>query len=278
VGLPTYLGAINAFLAYGAEFVGVPLDENGMQIDILEEEIKRLKAQSKKVKFVYTVPTFQNPSGVELSEERRKRLAEIAEEHEILIIEDEPYESLRFEGVPHTPIKSYDKNGHVVYMATFSKILSPGFRLAFVVASDVIAKKMIIAKQSIDLCTPSLTQIIALHFIQNGYIKNHIPKIIKLYKRKRDIMLESLETHFPEGCTWTTPKGGMFLWAELPKNINTIEMFKDAIKEKVAYVHGRAFHVDGKGENAMRLNFTNPTDENIEEGIKRLGNVIKKRV
>jgi len=276
VGLPTYLGAINAFLAYGAKLVGIPLDEEGMRIDLLEEKIKELKKEGKKVKMIYTVPTFQNPAGVELAEERRKWMVEVAIENDLLIIEDEPYRLLRFEGRPLNPIKYYDDGYHVIYMATFSKILAPGFRLAYVIANEEIIKKLVIAKQSVDLCTPSFTQMIALHYIRNGYIKKHIPKIIEMYKRKRDIMLDALEKYFPPGCKWTKPKGGMFLWVELPKHISTIEMLKDAINEKVAYVHGKAFHVDGSGENTMRLNFTNPKDEVIEEGIKRLAKIIEK--
>lgn len=276
VGLPTYLGAINAFLAYGAKLVGIPLDENGIKVDLLEEKIKELKKKGEKVKIIYTIPTFQNPAGVELSEDRRKRMAEIAEEHNLIIVEDEPYEKLRFEGEALKPIKFYSNN--VVYMATFSKILAPGFRLAYVVAPEEIAKKMIIAKQSMDLCTPTFTQLIAYYYIKNGYIEKHIPRIIEMYKRKRDIMLDALEKYFPPNCKWTKPRGGMFLWVELPEKISSIEMFKDAIKEKVAYVHGRAFNVNGRGENTMRLNFTNPKDELIEEGIKRLAKVIKERM
>ncbi|MEM2582948.1 MAG: PLP-dependent aminotransferase family protein [Candidatus Thermoplasmatota archaeon] len=278
VALPTYLGAINAFLAYGAKLVGVPLDENGMRVDLLEEKIKELKKKGEKLKMIYTVPTFQNPAGVELSEERRKRMVEIANEHNLIIVEDEPYERLRFEGKPLKAIKSYDSEGRVIYMATFSKILAPGLRLAYVIASEELTKKMIVAKQSMDLCAPGFTQAIAYHYIKNGYIERHIPKIIEMYRRKRDIMLDALEEYFPPGCKWTKPRGGMFLWVELPKHISTIEMLPDAINEKVAYVHGKAFHVDGSGENTMRLNFTNPEDDMVREGIRRLANVIKKRI
>ena len=278
VGLPTYLGGINAFLAYGAKLVGVPLDENGMRVDLLEEKIKELKNKGENVKLIYTIPTFQNPAGVELSLERRKRMLEIAEEYDLLILEDDPYGKLRFEGEAIPPIKAFDENGHVIYMATFSKILSPGIRLAYVVAPEEIAKKMILAKQSMDLCTSTLTQTIAYHYIKNGYMKNHLPKIIEMYKRKRDIMLQSLEEYFPPGCKWTHPRGGMFLWVELPEYINTVEMFPEAIEKKVAYVTGKSFFVDGGGLNTMRLNFTNAGDDEIKEGIKRLAEVVKKRV
>ena len=278
VSLPTYLGAINAFLAYGAKMVGIPLDENGMRVDVLEEKIKELKAKGENLKMIYTVPTFQNPAGVELSEERRKEMLEIAERYNLLIVEDEPYSLLRFEGKPLKPIKSMDREGNVIYMATFSKIMSPGFRLAYVVAEKEIARKMVIAKQSMDLCTPTFTQVIGKHYIENGYLHNRVNKIVDMYRRKRDIMLDAMEEYFPSGCEWRKPQGGMFLWVELPHHINTVEMLNDAIKEKVAYVHGRAFHVDGGGINSMRLNFTNPDDEVIEEGVKRLAKVIKDRM
>ncbi|MCD6572925.1 MAG: PLP-dependent aminotransferase family protein [Thermoplasmata archaeon] len=278
VGLPTYLGGINAFLAYGAKLVGVPLDDNGMKVDLLEEKIKELKSKGENVKLIYTIPTFQNPAGVELSLERRKRMLEIAKEYDLLILEDDPYGKLRFEGDAIPPIKAFDDEGHVIYMATFSKILSPGFRLAYVVAPLEIAKKMVVAKQSMDLCTSTFTQTIAYHYIRDGYMKNHLPKIIDMYKRKRDIMLQSLEEYFPPGCRWTHPRGGMFLWVELPEYINTVEMFQEAIEKKVAYVTGKSFFVNGNGLNTMRLNFTNADDDDIREGIKRLAEVIKKRI
>ena len=278
VGLPTYLGGINAFLAYGAQLVGIPLDENGIKVELIEEKIKELKKQGKKVKLIYTIPTFQNPAGVELSLERRKRLIEIASENNVLILEDDPYGKLRFEGEAIPPIKAMDDKGVVIYMATFSKILSPGIRLAYVVAPEEIAKKMIIAKQSMDLCTSTFTQKIAYYYIKNGYIKGHLPKIIEMYKRKRDIMLQALKEYFPPGCKWTHPRGGMFLWVELPEYINTVEMFPEAIEKKVAYVTGKSFFVDGNGLNTMRLNFTNASDEEIREGIKRLAEVVKKRI
>ncbi len=276
LGSPTYLGGINVFRSYGAKMVGVPLDDDGMDTDKLEEKIKESKRNGDRLKFIYTIPTFQNPAGVVLSEDRRKRMVEIAQENEILIIEDDPYGKLRFDGKPLKPIKVYDEN--VVYLGTFSKILSPGFRLAYVVAPEEVSKKMIIAKQSVDLCTPTFTQSIAYRFIRDGYMDRHIPRIIEMYRRKRDIMLDALEQYFPEGCKWTHPHGGMFLWATLPEHIDTKEMFNDALKEKVAYVHGRAFYVDGGGSNSMRLNFSNPSDENITEGIKRLGKVIENKL
>jgi 2-aminoadipate transaminase len=276
LGLPTYLGGINVFRAYGAHMVGIPVDGHGMDIDFLEKSIVTAQKQGARTKVIYSVPTFQNPAGVDMSSDRRKRLVELAEQHNLVLLEDDPYGRLRFEGEHLKPLKSYSDN--VVYMATFSKILSPGFRLAYVIAPEEILSKMVLAKQSVDLCTPTLTQSIAQRFITDGYLDKHIPFIIDMYKRKRDIMISALNEYFPDGCTWTHPHGGMFLWATLPETIDTRDMFQYAIQEKVAYVHGRAFYVNGGGEHSMRLNFSFPDDDGITEGIERLGRTIKKHM
>ncbi len=276
LGLPTYLGGVNVFRAYGANMVGVPVDEDGMKVDVLEEKIAEAEHSGTPGKLIYTVPTFQNPAGVEMSAGRRRRIVELAEEHDLVLLEDDPYGKLRFEGEPLPPLRAL--SDQVVHMATFSKVLSPGFRLAYVVAPDGVVDKMEVAKQSVDLCTPTFTQSIARRFISEGHMAEHLPNIISMYKRKRDIMLDALEEYFPDGCDWTHPQGGMFLWATLPEHIDTREMFKDAIKEKVAYVHGRAFYVNDGGGNTMRLNFSNPGDEEIVEGVKRLGATIEKNL
>ncbi|MFO8132404.1 MAG: PLP-dependent aminotransferase family protein [Thermoplasmatota archaeon] len=276
LGLPTYLGGINVFRAYGANMVGVPVDRDGMNVDILEEKIIEAERNGKPGKLIYTVPTFQNPAGVEMSADRRRRIVELADEHELVLLEDDPYGKLRFEGEALPPLRALSDN--VVHMATFSKVLSPGFRLAYVIAPNGVVDKMELAKQSVDLCTPTFTQCIARRFITEGHMDEHLPNIISMYRRKRDIMLDALEEYFPEGCTWTHPRGGMFLWATLPDHIDTREMFQDAIKEKVAYVHGRAFYVNGGGGNTMRLNFSNPSDEDVTEGIRRLGATIEKNL
>jgi len=276
LGLPTYLGGINVFRAYGANMVGVPVDRDGMNVDILEEKIIEAERNGKPGKLIYTVPTFQNPAGVEMSADRRRRIVELADEHDLVLLEDDPYGKLRFEGEALPPLRAL--SDRVVHMATFSKVLSPGFRLAYVIAPNGVVDKMELAKQSVDLCTPTFTQCIARRFITEGHMDEHLPNIINMYKRKRDIMLDALEEYFPEGCTWTHPQGGMFLWATLPEHIDTREMFQDAIKEKVAYVHGRAFYVNGGGGNTMRLNFSNPSDEDVTEGIRRLGATIQKNL
>ncbi len=278
VGLPTYLGGINAYRSYEANLVGVPLDENGMIMDALEEKIVELQKDDITPKFVYVVPTFQNPAGVVMPEARRKKLIDIANDYDLVIIEDDPYGKLRFDISHVKPIKSFDDEGRVIYMSTFSKILSPGFRLAWVIASGGLLRKMIICKQALDLCTSTFTQFIANEFMRSGSLDLHIMKICEMYKPKRDIMIEAMKNYFPEGYTCNKPKGGMFAWVTLPEGIDTEIMFLDALKEKVAYVHGKAFSVDGSGGRSMRLNFSYADGEKIEEGMKRLGGVIDKKL
>ena len=278
VELPTYLGAINAFRAYEVNFEGIPLDKDGMRIDLLEDKIEDLKKKGITPKFIYVVPTFQNPAGVVMPENRRKKLVDIANEHDLLIIEDDPYGKLIYEGDSVRPIKSFDDEGRVIYLSTFSKILSPGFRLAWIVADEEIIRKLSIGKQALDLCSNTFAQYIANEFIESGYLDLHIMRIIEMYRPKRDRMMESIKKYFPEDTICHKPRGGMFAWVTLPGDIDTEEMFLDAIKEKVAYIHGKAFHVDGGGASSMRLNFSYSSEELIEEGIKRLGKVIERKL
>ncbi|HDO19739.1 MAG TPA: PLP-dependent aminotransferase family protein [Thermoplasmatales archaeon] len=278
VGLPTYLGAINAFRAYEINFEGVPLDKDGMQTDIVEEKVKSLLKKGVTPKFIYTVPTFQNPAGVVMPESRRKKLIEIANEYDLLIVEDDPYGKLRYEGDHIKPIKAFDDEGRVIYLSTFSKILAPGFRLAWIIASDELIRKLSVGKQALDLCTNTFSQFVANEFIESGYLDLHILRIIEMYKPKRDIMIEAIKKYFPPDTVCHKPKGGMFAWATIPGNIDTEEMFLDAIKEKVAYIHGKAFYVDGGGSNSMRLNFSYSSNSIIEEGIQRLGKVIERKL
>lgn len=278
VGLPSYLGGINAFRSYEANLVGIPLDQDGMIINILEDVIKELKKNDIIPKFIYSIPNFQNPAGVTMSESRRKKLIDIANEHDLVIIEDDPYGKLRYEGLAIKPIKAFDDEGRVIYISTFSKILSPGFRLAWTIANPEFTRKMTICKQALDLCTNTFVQFIANEFMRLGSMDLQIMKICEMYKPKRDMMINSMKKYFPEGYVCHKPKGGMFAWVTLPEGIDTELMFLDAIKEKVAYIHGKAFHVDNGGANSMRLNFSYSTNEQIEEGIKRLGLVIKEKL
>ena len=278
VGLPTYLGGINAFRSYEANLVGIPLDKDGMIIDALEEKIKELLKENFTPKFIYAVPTFQNPAGVVMPESRRKKLIDIAKEYNLVIVEDDPYSKLRFDSSHVKPIKAFDDEGRVIYMSTFSKILSPGFRLAWTIASEELTRKMTICKQALDLCTNTFVQFIANEFIKSGSLDLHIMKICEMYKPKRDIMMNAMKKYFPDGYICNKPAGGMFAWVTLPEEIDTEIMFLDALKEKVAYVHGKAFCVDGGGGRSMRLNFSYSTNEQLEEGMKRLGAVIDKKL
>ncbi len=275
VEAPTYVGAITAFQSFYPNYVQVEMDDEGMNIDILEKKLKELVREGKKPKFIYTIPTFQNPAGVTMSLERRKRLLELAKEYNILVVEDSPYEELRFSGEKVPQLKALDKEGYVLYIGTLSKVLSPGMRIAFMIGNEEIIQKAVLAKQGIDLCTSPFVQYIAEEYIKGGYMREHIPKIIKLYKEKRDIMLDAIEDYFPEGVKWTRPDGGMFLWVTLPEHIDTEKLLQKAIENKVVYVIGAAFYPHRDHRNTMRLNFTYPTNEQIEEGIKRLAKVIK---
>ena len=278
VGLPSYLGGINAFRSYECNLTGIPLDKDGMKIDVLEEEIKNLIKEDNIPKFIYVVPTFQNPAGVILSESRRKKIIDLANEYDLIIVEDDPYGKLAYDSSHIKPIKAHDDIDRVIYMSTFSKILAPGFRLAWMIASPFLTRKILLCKQALDLCTNTFTQFLAYVFMRRGSLDLHIMKICEMYKPKRDIMMDSMKKYFPEEHICHKPKGGMFAWVTLPEGIDTETMFLDAIKDKVAYVHGKAFHVDSGGERSMRLNFSYPTNEQIEEGMERLGNVINKKL
>jgi 2-aminoadipate transaminase len=278
VGLPSYLGGINAFRSYEANLIGVPLDEQGIQTDLLEEKLKDLIKKGMPVKFIYTVPTFSNPAGTVMPESRRKKLIDIAHEFNLIIIEDDPYSKLRYDTPPIKSIKAFDDDGRVIYLSTFSKILAPGLRLAWIIASEEIMRKLALCKQAQDLCTAPFSQYIAYEFIKTGSLDLHIMKICEMYKPKRDIMMESMEKYFPEGYLCNKPNGGMFAWVTLPKQIDTEAMFLDALKEKVAYVHGKAFCVDGGGGSSMRLNFSYSTNEQLDIGMKRLGAVIERKM
>lgn len=278
MGSPSYLGAIQAFRSYEAQCESIPLKEDGFDIQSLIRNIRRLRRNGIHPKFIYTVPSFQNPSGITMSMEKRKQLLDIASVYDMLIIEDDPYGELVFEGESIPPIKSLDEKGRVVYLATFSKILAPGFRLAWIVASDELINKFVLAKQSADLCSNSFGQYVAYEYIKGGHLDNQLEKIREMYGRKRDVMLEALEEFFPDGVEWTTPRGGMFLWVTLPKEIDASVMFKRAVAKKVAYVVGHAFFADETGKNTMRLNFSYSSDKVIREGVRRLAEVIKEEL
>jgi 2-aminoadipate transaminase len=275
VEAPSYLGGLGAMKAYQPEFIPVRMDDDGLIIEELEETVKKLE---KPPKLLYTVPTFQNPAGVTLTEKRREQLIAVANEYDFVIIEDNPYGDLRYSGEPVKAIKAFDDEERVIYLSTFSKIFSPGMRLAWVIGDEVFIRKFVIAKQSTDLCTNSFVQRILYEYCRRDLLDRHIEKIREMYREKRDIMLQSLEEYFPDGCSWTKADGGLFLWARVPEYVNTKNMIAEALKERVAYVTGSAFFVDGSGTNTMRLCFSYASNENIKEGIKRLGIVIEKEI
>lgn len=276
---PTYLGALQAWTAYGARYITLDMDNDGMVTDQLEEKLRS------GIKFVYALPNFQNPSGVTLSLERRKQLVEITNRYGIPIVEDDPYGQLRFEGenLPSIDVIDCQMNendgdsytGNVIYLSTFSKILAPGLRLAWVIAPKEVIRKLVQAKQGTDLQTATFNQMVAYEVGHGGFFDRHVLKIREVYKYRRDVMLETLEEHMPEGVSWTKPQGGLFLWLTMPQHIGSKEIFPEAVKEKVAFVPGESFYPNGGGFNTMRLNFSNATPEKIQEGIYRLSKVIK---
>ncbi len=280
VELPSYVGGIQVFNVYGAHMLGIPTDDDGIRVDMLEEALEKLRETEEHYKFIYIVPDFQNPAGVTLSLERRKKIIEFSEKYDIIIIEDTPYRQIRFEGEAPPSLMSLDNTNNVISLHTFSKIFVPGLRLGWVVAHPDIIRKLAIIKQSVDLCTPTFTQLIAYEYCRRGLLEKHIKKVTNIYHKKRDVMLKALEKYMPqvEGLKWTRPQGGLFLWLVLPEHINTDKLFYEALEYNVAFVIGSAFYCDGKGQNTMRLNFSFPTEEEIDEGIKRLASAIKAKL
>jgi 2-aminoadipate transaminase len=269
---PTYLGALQAWNLFGPRYVTVPSDDDGMQVDKLEEILRR-----EKVKFIYVLPNFHNPAGVTLAEERRYRLVEIAGKYGVPIIEDDPYGELRFEGRDLVPIIVLHKE-NVIYLSTFSKTLAPGIRLGWVTAPGRVIDRLIMAKQAADLHTSTFVQMVANDICQRGILKRHVQIIRKVYKERRDVMLAAMEEFFPEGVTWTRPQGGMFLWVRLPEKVDAAKLLRVALEEKVAFVPGAAFFPNGGGHNTMRLNYSNASPEMIREGIRRLGRAIAREI
>ncbi len=275
LGLPTYLAAINTFRVYEARFLGIPVDENGMNTEVLEKRLKECRDKGVHVKLVYTIPTAQNPSGVSMSMERRKHLLELAEEYDFLVVEDDPYSYFTFEPVEYKSLRAMDRSGRVIYMSTFSKILAPGLRIGWIAADKELVGYFELTKQHMDLHTPTLSQFIATEALRRSVIEKHLPRVVELYRRKRDAMLSAMEQHFPEGSRWAKPVGGLFIFAYLPEGIDTYELLPKAVDRGVAYVPGNSFFVDGGGRNTLRLNFSNPPIEKIEKAISILGSLFK---
>lgn len=276
---PTYLGALQAWNAYGAQYISVRADENGMIVDELEEALRVGP------KFIYILPNFQNPSGSTLSLERRKRLVELADKYGVPIIEDDPYGQLRYEGEHIPSVVALDAqfrgpngghySGNVIYLSTFSKLLAPGLRLAWVIAPPEVIRRLVMAKQAADLHTASFNQYVAYEVAKGGFLDEHVKVIRATYKERRDVMLEMMDEMFPPEMRWTRPHGGMFLWGIMPEGMDAAEALKIAIERKVAFVPGAAFHPNGGGDNTMRINFSYSSPDTIREGITRLGAVLK---
>lgn len=269
---PSYLGAINAFKSYGSKFIEVPTDKDGM----IMEELEKILEVTENVKMIYVIPDFQNPTGITWTLERRKKFIEIISKYEIPVLEDNPYGELRFEGESLPSLKSMDKKGLVIFLGTFSKILCPGYRLGWTCASQNILKKFIFVKQVADLQASSISQIEVSKFIDLYNLDNHVKKINEVYARHRDLMLETMKEEFPEGVEYTYPEGGLFIWVELPKHLDSRIIMKDCLANNVAYVPGWSFFPNGGTENCFRLNYSNMSDDRIVEGIKRIGLVLRK--
>ena len=279
---PTYLGALQAWNAYGAQYIPVRSDENGMIVDELEAALRVGP------KFIYVLPNFQNPSGSTLSLERRHKLIEIADKYGVPIVEDDPYGQLRYEGEHIPSVVALDSefrgpngghySGNVIYLSTFSKLLAPGLRLAWVIAPPEVIRKLVMTKQAADLHTSSFNQYVAYEVAKGGFLDEHIKVIRATYKERRDVMIEMMEELFPQNVTWRKPQGGMFLWGILPEGMDSADVLKRAIEQKVAFVPGEAFHPNGGGKNTMRLNFSYSTPDTIREGIARMGIALKELI
>jgi len=272
---PTYLGALAAFRPAGPRMTTMHLDTEGLPVADLERVLDEWRGPAPK--FVYVVPNFHNPAGVTMSAERRERLLAVAEERDLLIIEDNPYGLLRFEGKSVPPMASSGSR-HVVYLGTLSKIVSPGIRVGWAYGPPPIIDRLATLKQGADLCSSALNQMFAEEYIRLGYWEKNLEVLKRVYLSRRNAMLSALEKNFPEGSRWTRPEGGLFIWVTLPEFLDTEKMLPLAINQKVAYVPGTAFYADGTGANQMRLNFSYANEELIAEGIKRLGKVIRKEI
>jgi 2-aminoadipate transaminase len=275
VGLPSYLGGIQSFHNYGANMIGVKHDEFGMRSDKLEEELNVLKMVGEKPKFVYIIPDFQNPAGVTMPEWRRLEIIDICKRYDVLIVEDSPYRELRFEGENQRTIYQLADDGMVLLLGTFSKIFVPGFRIGWIIGHEGLVDKIVMAKQSTDLCTSSFVQKIAAKYIEKGYFDKNLKNIIAMYKEKKNVMMKAFGDYLPEGVTWTNPEGGLFLFVTLPEYMDAEELFIKAVENNVAFVIGKVFHCDESGKNTMRINFSFATHEEIVEGVKRLSKAIQ---
>jgi 2-aminoadipate transaminase len=274
---PTYPGAVPVFGSYQADVVQIPMDDDGMCVDELPGVLDRLAAEGRSPKFVYTVPSFQNPAGVTMSLGRRRELLRIAAERELMVLEDNPYGLLRYEGEPLPTLFSLDRR-YVVYLGTFSKILSPGLRLGWAAAPRPVLERLSLGKQAADLCSSPLAQLFVTAFFAQRDWRAYVQRLVDHYRHRRDVMLAALADQLPAEATWTRPQGGLFIWARLPGYIDTTDLLARALREHVAFVPGREAYLDGRGASEMRLNFSGVGDEDIREGVRRIGKVVREQV
>jgi len=270
---PSYVGAIGTFRAYQAEIVHVSMDEHGIEPDALRAALVSCKAAGKRVKFLYTIPNFQNPTGVTQSVERRRELLAIAKEHDLMVVEDNPYGLLTLEAEPKPALRSMDDE-HVIYLGSFSKIFAPGFRVGWVLAPHAVREKLVLTQEAATLCPPVFSQFAIATYLHEFDWRGQIKVYREMYRERRDAMLAGLVEHMPPGTTWTHPNGGFFVWVTLPEGLDSQAMLPRAISARVAYTTGTAFYADGLGSRNMRLSFCFPTPERIIEGTRRLGEVL----
>jgi 2-aminoadipate transaminase len=282
---PTYPGAVPTFCSYEAEVIQIEMDADGMVISELEATLERLDAAGRRPKFIYTIPNFQNPAGVTMSLERRRRLVEIARERELIVLEDNPYGMLRYEGdsLPtlrslEAPSGSRDENDFVIYTGTMSKILSPGVRVGWLAGPRPLLHKLVLGKQATDLCSSTLAQHFVAAYFAAGDWRPYVESLREIYHRRRDVILDALAEHLPAAARWTRPQGGLFIWVTLPDYINTTDLLARALAENVAFVPGEAAFADGRGAHSMRLNFSSSADEDIREGVRRIGRIVAEQV
>ena len=278
VGLPTYFGGPGAIRSRSGKVVGIAVDDDGMNVDRLHMEAARLKASGKRVKGVYIIPNFQNPTGATLSLERRRQLVGLAETHDLIIFEDDPYGELRFEGKPLPSLKSLDRSGRVIHLRSLSKTFVPGLRLGWAAGDSGAIRKMVVAKQFNDAATNTPAQYILLEFIRQGLLDKQIQENVRHYRNKRDFMLVQMDRYFPDEVAWNRPGGGFFIFVQLPRDMDAANLFRQAVDKNVAFVTGQPFFADGSGHNTLRLSYAQAGYQDIEYGIRIIGDLIKAQI
>lgn len=274
---PTYVGGLTAFGSHQADVRHVPMDDQGMQVDVLEDRLRELQRQGRTAKFVYTIPNHQNPAGVCMAPERRIRLAELADEHDLLIVEDNPYGLIDFQGQPRTSIRSLVPD-RTIYLSTMSKTFSPGVRTGWIAAPESIRSRLVLLREAADLCPGHFTQMVVERWLQTQPWTDQVTTFTELYRKRANTMLSALSEEMPPGVTWTVPTGGLFVWLTVPHGVDTPDLLARAVQERVAYVPGDGFYADGAGRQQMRLNYSYPTPERIREGVVRLADLVTREM